>query len=108
MARVNTVKLEAAIMQCVDLSMDGHIADGSQDKYLDCATELRKRLVKIKAKEFADGQPDVEKANDLLAETNQRLKEVKTGLDKIADSLKAVGTLVAVLDKIVNVVTSIG
>jgi hypothetical protein len=82
--------------------MDGHVPDAMQDAYLDRATKLRTQLVALKAKDFADGQADVEEANDQLDETNARLADVKAGLDKIADSIAALAKLAAILDTLVS------
>jgi hypothetical protein len=98
MARVNTVQLESAIVQCVNLSMDGHIAERSQDQYMEKAMLLRRRFAVLKAKDFADGDQGVKSANHQLAEINNRLAEVAAGFGNIPDSIAALGKLVGTLD----------
>ncbi len=104
MARVNTVELESAITRCVNLSMNGHISDRSQDRYMEKATLLRRRFAVLKAKDFADSDQGVRSANHQLAEINNRLEEVKAGFGDIPESVAALGKLVGTLDTLATLV----
>ena len=104
MARVNTVQLESAIAQCVNLSMDGHISEKAHDQYMEKAMLLRMRFAVLKAKDFDHGDQGVKSANHQLAELNNRLAEVKAGLGNIPDSIAALGKLVGTLDTLATLV----
>ena len=98
MARLNTVQLESAIAQCVDLSMDGHVSEEAQDQYMAKAMLLHMRFAVLKAEDFDDGDLGVKSANHRLAEVNNRLAEVRAGVGSIPDSIAVLGKLAETLD----------
>lgn len=104
MARVNTVQLEGIIAQCFRLSMDGQISVEWQDRYMEKAMLLRRRFAVLKAKEFGDGDHGVKNTNLLLAEVNNRLADVVSGLGNIPESVAALGKLTGALDMHVTLV----
>ena len=106
MEKVDTTTLTDIIDQCFDLSMDARFSDGQQKMFLAEGKRLRGLLMNLLSAQFDDGTPTVIAANNQLDLVNTSLSDSAAVLANAADRLNQVATLVANLDKLLNVATS--
>ena len=102
--KVNVIKLEDAMNQCLEYSADARFKLDQQKIYLAQGEALRDRLVEELGKNFkAELDPSVSEANRKLQDINTALGEATQSLDKYADSVAKITQVFGVLDKLINI-----
>jgi len=98
--RINADLLASLANQVFDLGMDGRLSSEQVHLALALGKRLRGAWVNLVTAEFKQATPLFTEASKALDATNERLREAKESIDKIADALKMAATLLEILDRL--------
>lgn len=86
------------VNKCFALAANASIPSNEQDIYFERGDRLRARLMTLLHADFTAGTQQIRDANGKIKEVNKILKERLQGLQNAADTVKALGDLVSIID----------
>lgn len=102
MAKVDTTTLTSVINECFNHCSDGRFSPAQQKTFLAEGKRLRGLLLNLLSAEFDSRTQEVLDANKQLASVNAEVAKSATDLAGRAQTLNDVASLVANLDKLLN------
>lgn len=105
--RIDIPKLAECTERCFDLSADGRLTDGQQKSYLQKGRQLRIRLTELVALRFEQETAHLKAANEALTSVNSKLKSDLDGINRAAETIKAVADVVGKIDAVIADVSAI-
>jgi phage-related tail fiber protein len=102
--QVSDQDLFAAARECLLLSMNGALSPADQDAFLEKGQQLRTQRTILAGHEFTQDvhRQWVQDANTRLAQVNAALAVAAQNIQNTIAAVAAVGSLVAVLDRLVK------
>jgi hypothetical protein len=103
--RINSQDLLQSIEHCLDLSMDGRLSKENRSEMLALAKRLRGALVNLLTAEFRNDLTELQEANEKMIDINKRLLKTKEDIDRVANAIKALNSLLSKLDDLLKFAT---
>jgi hypothetical protein len=104
--RTDNIKLAELIEECFFRSMDGAVPPGDRKEWAALGRRLRGCYLNLVSKNFSDGDPEIIKANKMIANLNKKIN-AKDGVSKVVNFIKEIDELTGRLDRILKLVVPI-
>jgi hypothetical protein len=101
--RVDSPLLSSVIVELLDRSMDLSYAPDERAEFLALAKRLRGTLVNLLTAVFESGTPELVDANARLVAVSHQLERNAGSLDRVAEDIHAVTSLVGTLDSLLGI-----
>lgn len=101
---VDVDTLGSSISTCFRLARDGRYSESQRGSFYAKGVALREQWKVLLGEAFDAGTPDLVKANATIKAVNASLAETLRDINKAADTIQQLGTLVAQLTKLIEIV----